>query len=359
MTSYSRNPLLVPTPDQYDRQLWAWNDFGKEERVLLTFITSLHSIRKEDSENSRFTGYEPNTVAITQELKIKPRSQEELDLIKEWYDKTQKFNIFRPANPPTAAEWREFEEQLTPGTLRNHIRVKRTLVEIAQDENKGKRQAMFDEMLEWIDELHPLEKQGLTKQAFEIVRPLQTMLFGNEINVPEEFMANSMVEVPGALLIPDDVVETRIRSRLNHLPYRSVHNRQESFWTVQVVNAFGKQGTPKQSGNHKNNLIFMYNTNILWILDGEGLTNSFDTIYPIILLHEISHALWLDEALSNDNPTALPVAGVTYGVMRSIKVHSEDIWSTITTSLQMKTSERCKRWEYLCLAPAHESPIDT
>ena len=185
MTAYAR-PLLVPTPNQYDRQLWAWNDFGKEERVLLTFSTDLKSVRTEGTGISAVERSDSYSVTIIQELKIKSRPQKELDLIKEWYIKTRGFSSLWRTDSPIATEWREFEEQLTPGTLRNHIRMISTLVEIAQDENKGKRQAMFDEMLEWIDELHPLEKQRLTKQAFEIVRPLQTMLFGNEINVPEE-----------------------------------------------------------------------------------------------------------------------------------------------------------------------------
>ena len=88
------------------------------------------------------------------------------------------------ADFPTFTEWREFEEKLTPGTLRNFIRVQRTLVEIGQNENKGKRQAMFDEMLAWINELHPFEKEGLTKQAYEIVKQNHTTYFGAEIAVP-------------------------------------------------------------------------------------------------------------------------------------------------------------------------------
>ena len=184
MTAYVR-PLLVPTPDHYDRPLWVWNDFGKEERVLLTFNTTLYSARTESTGISAVEKSETNSVTVTQELKIKPRPKEELQLIKEWYEKTRWFGNFWRADSPTAMEWREFEEQLTPGTLRNRIHMIRTLVEIAQDENKGKRQAMFDEMLAWINELHPLEKEGLTKQAYEIVRnwvPYANM--GNEITVP-------------------------------------------------------------------------------------------------------------------------------------------------------------------------------
>ena len=32
-------------------------------------------------------------------------------------------------------------------------------------------------------------------------------------------------------------------------------------------------------------------------------------------IHEVGHALWLEEALDKNNPQDLPVPGVTYGVM--------------------------------------------
>jgi hypothetical protein len=181
-------PFFVPTPNQYDSPLWVWNDLGKEERVLLTIKTLLYSIRMDESANSTIEKRKSESyrVEITQELKIKPRPNEELQLIKEWFERTREWRNIWKADSPTAAEWREFEEKLTPGTLRNHIRMICTLVEIAQDENKEKRKQMFDEMLEWINELHPFEKESLIKRAYEIIKykPQGYLTFG-DITTPE------------------------------------------------------------------------------------------------------------------------------------------------------------------------------
>ena len=117
------------------------------------------------------------------EMQFKPRPNEELQLIKEWYERTKRFEDLWSVDAPTPTEWQEFEEKLSPGTLRNFIRMLRTLTEIAQDENKGKRQEMFDEMLNWLNELHPLEKEGLTLRIRQIVNA-NGELFGNEIVVP-------------------------------------------------------------------------------------------------------------------------------------------------------------------------------
>jgi len=169
--------FFLPFPGEYDRQFWT--DLSIETIMLLRFRTDL-SGRVPTATRPRT----PGGVRIYPELKIRPRPEVELQLIKEWYDKTHQFvNLSPVTGSPKPAEWQEFEEKLTPGTLRNHIRMLRTLVEITQDENKGKRQAMFNEMLKWFDELHPHEKEGLTQQAYEKVKERQQRL-DNEIALP-------------------------------------------------------------------------------------------------------------------------------------------------------------------------------
>jgi len=166
--------VFLPPPGNYDRQSWLRDDLAEGEKILFTVQTSLvipNAARR---------------MTIAQELIVKPRPKDELQFIKEWRAKGWTFENLWYSAPPgltTAAQWREFEEGLTPGTLRNYIRVNRTLVEIAQDENKGKRQELFNEMFKWFDELHPLEKEGLTKRAYEIVMAHPSR-FDNEIAVP-------------------------------------------------------------------------------------------------------------------------------------------------------------------------------
>ena len=187
-------PCFVPSAGEsgiptsaWNAPILTWNDVS-EERVLIfsfDFGTSSTPISKDEPP-----------VQISQELKFKQRPKEELQLIKEWSEKTNNFSsrlVFfnnRMTEYFTVAQWREFEEKLTPGTLRNYIRVNRTIVEIAQDENKGKRQELFNEMLKWFDTLHPLEKEGLTKRAYEIVEKhydpagLRRDCFDHEIVLP-------------------------------------------------------------------------------------------------------------------------------------------------------------------------------
>jgi len=179
--------VFVPTPNNFDKPFWSWEEVGKAEKKRLRFGTSLINTNRRPGAPYLFT--EIHGIAITQELIFHPRPNAELQLIKEWFEKTGARNWWRiwNADSSTAADWREFEEKLTPGTLRNFIRVHRTLVEIGQDESKGKRQAMFDEMLAWINELHPLEKEGLTKRAYELITPVvRVRIFENEIAVPEK-----------------------------------------------------------------------------------------------------------------------------------------------------------------------------
>jgi len=180
-------PFFVPNPDGYGRQFWVWDDFDKEEKMLLRFRIKLHTYRREDTDDYTTEKMVLNTVGISQEVLVKPRPTEELQLIKEWYDKVRLSIPVTPqglAKCPSPNEWKEFEEKLTPGTLRNYVRMMRILVEIFQDENRGKRQEMVDEMLKWIDELHPLEKEGLTRTAYEIIKNRQSNGFGVEITVP-------------------------------------------------------------------------------------------------------------------------------------------------------------------------------
>jgi len=189
-------PFFVPIPDVYDEPVWTWDDLAKEEKMLLGISTSKGTRGVSEETSPR---RESCNIHIVQELKIKQRPKEKQQLIKEWHDKTWSWsedngtfhNLWYTdeGKTLTAEQWREFEEKLTPGTLRNYIRVNRTLVEIAQDENKGKRQELFNEMLKWFDTLHPLEKEGLTKRAYEIVRRYESdsyrvKVFGHEITVP-------------------------------------------------------------------------------------------------------------------------------------------------------------------------------
>ena len=148
--------------------------------------------------------------------------------------------------------------------------------------------------------------------------------------VPKEFTPNDNVEVPGAeVLLTDDKDEddpahedkvrrqiTELNSGINGQRYRSVKNFQglEDFWVVQVVNAF--KNVANEAGSHKNNIIFMFVRRIRQVLDDPTPDpNGFNIIYPIILLHEIGHALWLEEALDKMDNNAQPVPGTTYGVM--------------------------------------------
>ena len=153
--------VFIPPLIYHGQSLWARDDFSKEEKYLMVFGTSLGRLHEEPRKSERYS------IRIMQELRIKPRPKEELQLMKEWYGKTWFYACSRHSDyQPSPDAWREFEEKLTPGTLRNRIRVVRTITDIMQDANKGKRQKMFDEMLKWIDELHPLEKEGLTQYAY-------------------------------------------------------------------------------------------------------------------------------------------------------------------------------------------------
>jgi len=129
--------------------------------------------------------------------------------------------------------------------------------------------------------------------------------------VPEEFMANTVVEVPGPLKVEENEFIS-VRNVINHEPYRSVKNNYETFWTLQVVSAFESWGI---YGVNRGNITFMFNTNIEAGYNAEGLTVGLNKIFSIVLLHEIGHALWLEDALDKNDLTAQPVAGVTYGVM--------------------------------------------
>jgi len=142
--------------------------------------------------------------------------------------------------------------------------------------------------------------------------------------VPKEYGAplNSKEQVPGKKVVANQGEEESIRSVIGFPPYHSSPLGLEEFWTVQVVNAFKRNTESNDNppvitydspvGNHKNYLIIMYTESIQARLDGEGISNQFNTIYPILLLHEIGHALWLKEALG-ENET--PDPNVTYGVM--------------------------------------------
>ena len=155
--------FMAPFPDDYNEQFW--DSLADEERMTFTFGAGLRIINEKLSNTVDWWN-----MTCSMEMKIIPRPKEELDLIEKWwYDKTKNFENIWSVDSPKPAEWREFEEKLTPGTLRNYVRMIRTLLEMMPDENEGKRQEMFDEMLKWIDELHPLEKEGLTKHAYEIV----------------------------------------------------------------------------------------------------------------------------------------------------------------------------------------------
>ena len=185
-------PCFVPKAMEYNKPIWMWDDSAKEEILLFSFRTSFTiSPPPGGTAYERYAHRTEKCVQISQELRIKQRPKEEIQLVMEWSKKTNSFaidNVFLYYDNGgefllTAKQWQEFEEKLTPGTLRNYIRVSRTLVEIAQDENKGKRQEFFNEMLEWINELHPLEKEGLTKRACEIVRE-NTDKFDREIAMP-------------------------------------------------------------------------------------------------------------------------------------------------------------------------------
>jgi len=177
--------VFVPPSSNYDRPFWAWDDSTDGERILFSFNSILSNVDRD--ANSILLSTSLHSVMVFQELKIKSRPKEELQLIKEWHEKTGFERGLRYDNTTSPDQWREFEGKLTPGTLRNYIRMIRTLVEIAQDESKGKRQEQFNSMLQWIDGLHPLEKEGLTKKAYEIVKSQRNnTTFWDEITIPQE-----------------------------------------------------------------------------------------------------------------------------------------------------------------------------
>lgn len=169
-------PLFIPFPDCYSDDFWKFKNFTNDVCVIFAFGSMVDMCH----------------ISVHQELKIKARPESELQLIKEWYDQTKWYSSSimpeflwpQDTSLPTPKQWREFEEKLTPGTFRNYIRMIRSLVEIAQQENRGKRKEQFEEMLKWFDELHSLEKEGLTKRAYEIIRQ-HPSIFGHEISIPK------------------------------------------------------------------------------------------------------------------------------------------------------------------------------
>jgi len=142
--------------------------------------------------------------------------------------------------------------------------------------------------------------------------------------VPKEFTGNSVEFVPGLSVI-DDADEDTIRGVIGFPPYRSAPLGLEEFWTVQLVNAFRRKTKSNDNppvitydspvGSHRHNLYIVYVDSIDAKLAGEGISNQFDTIYSIVVLHEIGHALWLDDVKDAQGNKIDPLPGVTYGVM--------------------------------------------
>ncbi|MGL6196709.1 MAG: hypothetical protein ACRC2T_18000 [Thermoguttaceae bacterium] len=163
--------FILPLPENFDHKLWTWDDLTKEEKILITTNVFLSTF---DPASQSLGNKRHNAILILQELKIKPRQKEELNLIKKWYEKTNKFSIGSTPDSPTAVQWLEFEEKLTPGTLRNYIHMVGTIVKIKKTENTEERQKLLDEMSKWTDELNPLEKEGLTKLAEKHIPELKT-----------------------------------------------------------------------------------------------------------------------------------------------------------------------------------------
>ena len=195
-------PFFMPTPAGYDSQFWAWNDSDKDEKMLMEFWVELYTFHKEVADDSVTERRFANGIKINQEVLIKPRPKEELQLIKEWHDKIWWFSFYGNVSYPLASkqwretEWQELEEKLTPGTLRNYVRMFRTLREVVQDENKGKHQALFNEnVLKWINELHPLEKKSLTETAYRLIDSLQGDGSDIKIFVPVEFTIRERLRI--------------------------------------------------------------------------------------------------------------------------------------------------------------------
>lgn len=126
----------------------------------------------------------PADVFVYQEVLVKPRPEAELKSIADWYEKVDMYENDWPKKlkAATAEEWKEFEEKLSEGTFRNFIHMTRDMVEIACIESFGKRADKFAEMQKWIAKLHPLEAEGLTKRAVEIVEHFPQKL-NNEIDL--------------------------------------------------------------------------------------------------------------------------------------------------------------------------------
>ena len=159
--------FFVPHEKDYDKHVLALNDTGDTEKMMFTFYTSLFTFLSDDSENSRIVSHRAR---IFQELNIKPRPEEELLFIMDCRKRgLMPFHGNCDHDHPSLAEWREFENKLTPGTLRNQFRMFRTLFEISRYGTNGNKQDQVEELLKWINTLHPLEKEGLTLLVHQIV----------------------------------------------------------------------------------------------------------------------------------------------------------------------------------------------
>ena len=128
--------------------------------------------------------------------------------------------------------------------------------------------------------------------------------------VPQIYVSNAQVNVPGKETITDYDDLMSVHSIINHSPYRSISSgtRYESFWTLQVVSAFESWGI---LGVNRGNITFLFNTNIETRYNTEGLTVGLNKIFSIVLLHEIGHALWLEDI----EPKAGTPPNTTYGIM--------------------------------------------
>ena len=126
--------------------------------------------------------------------------------------------------------------------------------------------------------------------------------------VPQVFVSNEQVNVPGKEIVTNYNDLMGVRDIINHPPYRTVKNHDVAFWTLQVVSAFESW---KPCGVNRGNITFMFNTRIEADYNTEGLTVGLDRIFSIVLLHEIGHALWLEEA----EPKSSDPPNTTYGIM--------------------------------------------
>ena len=90
-------------------------------------------------------------------------------------------------NLPNLSAWREFEEKLSPGTLRDEIRLGRIQVQYLD----GEKEAALNELRDWFAEMEPIQSMTLAAglclpEGVDPEDESQSLMFYGVMNQPEE-----------------------------------------------------------------------------------------------------------------------------------------------------------------------------